>query len=63
LPLSKLTGSKSWVDSKDFTDEESESPADSLDLIQSEGDGSFTFDVGIEDTMNMFECVLGVFDD
>jgi hypothetical protein len=62
LGLVKLTGSKSWVESQNFTDEETESSADSLDFIESERDGSFTVDVCVEDTMDVLESVLGVLD-
>ena len=63
LGLSELTSSKLGVDSEDLADEESESSSDSLDLVEGEGDSSLAVDVGVENTMDVLECVFGVFDD
>ncbi len=63
LGLSELTGSELGVNSEDLADEESEPSADTLDLVEREGDGSLTIDVGVKDTVNMLEGVLSVFDD
>jgi hypothetical protein len=63
LGLSELTGSELGVKSEDLADKEAEPPADTLDLVQREGDGSLTIDVGVENTVNMLEGVLSVFDD
>jgi hypothetical protein len=63
LGLSKLSGSEFWVDSEDLTDEESESSANSLNLVERKRYSPFTIDVGVEDTMNVLESVLSVFDD
>lgn len=63
LGLSELTSSKLGVDSEDLADEESESSSDSLDLVEGEGDSSLSVDVGVENTMDVLECVFGVFDD
>lgn len=63
LRFSEFTGSKLGVDSEDFADEEAEASADTLDLIKGEGDSPLTVDVGVEDTVNVLEVVLCVFDD
>jgi hypothetical protein len=63
LSFIEFSCSESWVESEYFTDEEAESSADSFDFIECEGNGSFSIDVGVEDTMDVFECVLCVLDD
>ena len=63
LSLGELSCSELRVESEDLADEESEPSADTLDLVEREGDGSLTVDVGVENTMNMLEGVLSVFDD
>ena len=63
LGLSEFSGPEFRVEPKDLADEESKSPTNTLNLVKCEGDGSLTIDVGIEDTMNVFECILSVFDD
>ncbi len=63
LDFSQLSGSESGVDSEDFTDQEAESSSDSLDFVQSVWNGSLTIDVGIENTMNVLEVTISVFDD
>jgi len=63
LSFLELTGSELRVKSKNFADEESESPANTLDFIESKRDSSFTINVGVEDTVNVLEVVLSVFDD
>jgi hypothetical protein len=63
LSFSEFTGSDGWVDSQNFADEESKSSADTFDFVKSVGYGSFTIDVGVQNTMNMFEVVLSVFND
>lgn len=63
LGFSELTGSELGVDPQDFADEEAEASADSLDFIEGEGDGALSVDVGVEDTVNVLEVVLSVFDD
>jgi hypothetical protein len=63
LSLVELTGSELGVESEDLTDEEAEASTDSLDLVKSEGDGTLTINVGVEDTMDVLEGVLSVFDD
>jgi hypothetical protein len=62
LGLVKFTGSESGIESQNFTDEEAESSSDSFNFIESEGDGSFTVDIGVEDTMDVFKSVLSVLD-
>jgi hypothetical protein len=62
LALSELSGSESWVNSQDLADKKSKSSTDTLDLVKCEGDGSLTLDVGVEDTVNMLEGILSVFD-
>ena len=63
LGLSELSGSELGVDSEDLADEESEPSSDSLDLVEGKGDGPLSVDVGVENTMDVLECVFGVFDD
>jgi len=63
LSLGELSCSELRVESEDLADEESEPSADTLDLVEREGDGSLTVDVGVENTVNMLEGVLSVFDD
>jgi hypothetical protein len=63
LGFSHFTGSEFWVDSEDFADQEAKSPSDTLDFIEGVWNGSFTINVGVEDTMNMLEGAIGVFDD
>jgi hypothetical protein len=63
LSLSEFTSSELGVESENFADQESESSTNSLDFIEGERDGSLTIDVGVEDTMNVLEGVLSVFDD
>jgi len=63
LGLGELTSSKLGVDSENLADEESESSSDSLDLVEGEGYGSLSVDVGVENTMDVLKCVFGVFDD
>ena len=63
LGLSELSGPELGVEPEDLADEESKSPADTLNLVECEGDGSLTVDVGVENTVNMLEGILSVFDD
>ncbi len=63
LDFSQLSGSESGVDSENFTDEEAKSSPNSLNFIESVWNGSFTIDVGVKNTMNMFEVRICVFDD
>lgn len=63
LVFGEFSCSKFGVDSQDFADDEAEPSSDSFDFIESEGDCSFPIDVGVEDTMNVFEIVFGVLDD
>ena len=61
LSLSQLSGPELGVEPENLADEESKPPTNTLDLIKCEGNGPLTIDVGIEDTMNMFEGILSVF--
>ena len=63
LSLVKLAGSELGVESENLADEKSEPSADTLDFIKCERDSSLAIDVGVEDTMNVLEGVLCVFDD
>ena len=47
LCFSQLAGSESGVDSENLADEESKSPSDTLDLVESVRNGSLTIDVGV----------------
>jgi hypothetical protein len=62
LSFSHLSGSESWVDSEYFADKETESSSDSLDFIQCIWNGSLAIDVGVENTMNVLEVTISVFD-
>ena len=63
LGLIEFTGSELGVESEDLADEEAEASTDSLDLVEGEGDGTLTINVGVENTMDVLEGVLSVFDD
>jgi len=63
LSLSELTSSKLGVDPEDFTDEESVSSADTFDSIESVGDCSLSVDVGVQNTMDVLESGICVFND
>ena len=63
LSFSEFTCSEFGIESEDFADQESESSTNSLDFVESEGDCSLSVDVGVEDTMDVLEGVLSVFDD
>ncbi len=62
LGLSEFSGSEFGVDPEDLADEEAKPASNSLDLVEGEGDGPLAVDVGVQDTMDVFECILGVFD-
>ena len=59
----ELACSDSWINSEYFADKETKSPSNTFDLLQGERDSSFSIDVGIEDTMDVFEVGVCVFDD
>lgn len=63
LSFGEFSGSELGVESEDFADEESEASTDTLDLVKCEGDSSLSVNVGVEDTVNVLEVVLGVLDD
>jgi len=63
LGFSQLSGSEFWVDSEDFTDKESESSSNTFNFIEGIRNGSFSIDVGVEDTMNVLEISICVFND
>lgn len=63
LLFGELACSKPGVNSQDFADQESESPADTSDRLQGEGYSSFPINVGVEDTVDMLEGILSVFND
>jgi hypothetical protein len=63
LSFSEFTSSELGVESENFADQESESSTNTLDFIKCERDSSLTVDVGVEDTVNMLEGVLSIFDD
>jgi len=63
LAFVEFSSSESWVESQNFADEKSESSTDTLDFIECEWDGSLSVNVSIENTVNMFEVILSVFDD
>ena len=63
LGFGQLSSSESWVDSKNFTDKESESSSDTLNFIKSVRNGSFTINVGVKNTVDMLEVSISVFND
>ena len=63
MSFSEFSRSKFGVNSENLADKETESSSDTLDLIEGKRDSSLTINVGVEDTMNVLEAVLGVFDD
>lgn len=63
LVFGELACSEFGVDSEDFADEEPEATADSLDLVKSKGNGALAVNVGVENTVNVLEVVLCVFND
>jgi len=63
LGFGEFTGSEFRIDPEDFADKESEASADALDFIEGEGDSALSVNVGVEDTVNVLEVVLSVFDD
>jgi hypothetical protein len=63
LSFSEFTSSEFRIESEDFADQESESSTNTLDFIKSKRNSSLSVDVGVEDTVNVLEGVLSVFDD
>jgi hypothetical protein len=63
LLFSQFTSSKARVDSKDFANQKSEASAHTLDFIKSKWDSPLTVDVSIENTVNVFEVSIWVFND
>ncbi len=63
LGFSQLSCSESWVDSENFTDKESESSSNTLNFVKSVWDSSLTIDIGVENTVNMLEVSISVFND
>ena len=61
LGFGQLSGSESWVDSEDFTDEETKSSSNTFNFIKSVRNGSFTINVGVKNTMNVLEVSISVF--
>lgn len=63
LLFGELAGPETRVDSQYFADQEAEASAHSLDALQGEGHRTFPVDVGVEDTVDVLESVVCVFDD
>jgi hypothetical protein len=63
LLFGELSGSDSWVDSENLADEISESSSNTFNFVKSIGNDSLAVNVGVEDTMNMLEIILWVFND
>jgi len=61
LGFGQLSGSESWVDSEDFTNEETKSSSNTFNFIKSIRNGSLTIDVGVKNTMNVLEVSISVF--
>ncbi len=63
LGFSHLPGSELGVDPQNLADQEPEPSSNTLDLVKSVRNGSLSVDVGVENTMNMLERAVSVFDD
>jgi hypothetical protein len=63
LSFSQFSSSKFWIDSEDFTNKESKSSSNTLNFVKSVRNGSFTINVGVENTMNMLEVSISVLND
>ena len=63
LLLVEFAGPDSRIDPEDFANEEAESAAYSLDFLEGVGRGPLAVDVGVEDTMDVLEVGVWVFDD
>ena len=63
LFFGELACSESGVDSQDFADEESVSSTDTLYSLKGKRNCPLTIDVGVEDTVDVLEVILSVFDD
>ena len=61
LGFGQLSGSESWIDSENFTDEETKSSSNTFNFIKSIRNGSFTIDIGVKNTMNMLKVSISVF--
>lgn len=55
--------SDSGVDAKNFADEEAKPSSNSFNFFEGKGNSSFSIDVGVENTMDMFEVGISVFND
>lgn len=63
LRFSEFSSSEFRVDSEYFAYKKSKPSSNSLDFFKGEGNSPLTIDIGVENTMNMFESVFCVFDD
>ena len=63
LFLGELAGPDSGVDPEHFADQEPVPAAHASDFLECEGHCALAINVGIQDTMDVLECVVGVFDD
>jgi hypothetical protein len=63
LFLVELASSDSGVDSQNFANEISEPSANTPNSFKGIRYSSFAIDVGVENTMDMLEVSIGVFDD
>jgi len=61
LGFGQLSGSESWIDSENFTDEETKSSSNTFNFIKSVRNGSLTINVGVKNTMNVLEVSISVF--
>ena len=59
----KLACSNPWINSEYFADKEAKPSTNTFDLLQGKWNSSFSINVGIEDTMDVFEVGVCVFDD
>lgn len=63
LLFSQLSGSEARVNSENFTDQESKSSANTLNFVKCKRNGSLTINIGVQNTVNVFEVSIWVFND
>ena len=59
----KFSSPDPWVDSEDLTDKEPKPPSNSFNLLKGKWDSSLAINVGVKDTMDVFEVGICIFDD
>jgi len=59
----KLSSSESRVYSQYLANQESESSTNTSNVVKSKGNGSLAINVCVQNTMDVLEIVLGIFND